>query len=169
MENKEENEKLETSTEDSKDLQKLYLEEKKNAEEYLTRLKYMQADFENFKKRVAKEKMETILIATEAVMEDVLPVLDEFETAIQHFPEGDGKKGIEMIFSNLIKSLKLHGLLEMPLKEGDLFDSDLHEATGEEKTLDEKMKGKIAKIIQRGYMLNGVVMRFAKVFVFTKE
>ncbi|MBI5224749.1 nucleotide exchange factor GrpE [Candidatus Micrarchaeota archaeon] len=169
MENKDDEPKSDASEEGKEDFQQLYLEQKKNAEEYLTRLKYMQADFENFKKRVAKEKMETIMIATEAVMEDVLPVLDEFEQAIVHFPEGDGKKGVEMIFANLSKSLKMHGLSQIPLKSGDLFDPDLHEAVGEEKTADEKLKGKVAKIVQKGYMLNGIVMRFAKVMVFTKE
>jgi molecular chaperone GrpE len=151
------------------DYHRLFLDARKTADEYLTRLKYMQADFENYKKRVAKDKIETIRFANEALLLDLLPVIDELEIALEKMPQGEGKNGIRMVHSNLSKALLECGLLEIHVKEHSLFDASFHEAVLTEKTSDQGLDGKIAKIIQKGYLLNGDVIRYAKVSVYCRE
>ncbi|MFH1443479.1 MAG: nucleotide exchange factor GrpE [Candidatus Micrarchaeota archaeon] len=155
-------------TENNADYHKEYLEAKKACEEYLTRLKYMQADLENFRKRAAKEKMEIILQANEALLSDLLPTLDAMGDALQKMEEGEHRKGMQLIRSNLLLALKENGLQEIPLMEKEGFDHDCAEAVSKEKTDDLKLAGKVAKIIQKGYLLNGKVLRFAKVAVYAE-
>jgi len=157
------------NTQRGEDYHKLYLEARKNTDELLTRLKYMQADFENFKKRAAKEKMEFAEYANEALLTDLLPALDELDAAMAKIPEGDASKGIAMLRQNLMRTLKGYGLQEIQAKSGDAFDPDLHEAVGKEEAGEAGLESKISAIAQKGYMLKGNVLRYVKVKVFAVE
>ena len=132
--------------------------------------KYMRlySEFDNYRKRTAKERIELQKSASREVMLDILPVVDDLERAIQAFEEHklseEAKKGIELIYNKLITILSQKGLKEIEAM-GQPFDTDFHEAITNIPAPSKKMKGKIMDVIQKGYTLNGKVVRYAKVVV----
>jgi molecular chaperone GrpE len=132
--------------------------------------KYMRlySEFDNYRKRTAKERIELQKSASRDVMLDILPVVDDLERAIQAFEEHqlseEAKKGIELIYNKLINILSQKGLKEIEAMEQP-FDTDFHEAITNIPAPSKKMKGKIMDVIQKGYTLNGKVIRYAKVVV----
>ena len=125
------------------------------------------SEFDNYRKRTIKEKIELQKSASRDLIEDLLPVLDDFERAMQAFEENDAKsevlKGVELIYNKLFNTLKQKGLEPMNSLETD-FNTDYHEAITKIEAGDEK-KGKVVDVIQKGYLLNDKVLRFAKVVV----
>jgi len=132
--------------------------------------KYMRlySEFDNYRKRTAKERIELQKSASREVILDILPVVDDLERAIQSFEEHqlseEAKKGIELIYNKLINILSQKGLKEIEAV-GQPFDTDFHEAITNIPAPSKKMKGKIMDVIQKGYTLNGKVIRYAKVVV----
>jgi molecular chaperone GrpE len=125
------------------------------------------SEFENYRRRTAKEKIDTIMNATEGLMKDLIPVLDDFERAQKSMETSNDvkaiKEGIDLIFNKFQKTLISKGLKTMDSKD-QVFDVELHEcitqfAAGEEK------KGKVVEEIEKGYYLNDKVIRYAKVVV----
>ena len=122
-------------------------------------LRYLRlmADFQNYKKRVEKEKKDLYSYANEKLMNELLAVLDNFERALDH-DTGDGfKEGIEMIFKQLQDVLEKSGLAEIPAL-GEEFDPNVHSAVMTEET-EEYESGKVSGVMQKGYTLNGKVIR----------
>jgi len=132
--------------------------------------KYMRlySEFDNYRKRTAKERIELQKSASREIILDVLPVVDDMERAIQSFEEHqlseEAKKGIELIYNKLINILRQKGLKEIKAIEQS-FDTDYHEAITNIPAPSKKMKGKIMDVVQKGYTLNGKVIRYAKVVV----
>ncbi len=132
--------------------------------------KYMRlySEFDNYRKRTAKERIELQKSASREVILDTLPVVDDLERAIQSFEEhqlsDEAKKGIELIYNKLINILSQKGLKEIEAM-GQTFDTDFHEAITNIPAPSKKMKGKIMDVVQKGYTLNGKVIRYAKVVV----
>ena len=142
------------------------LEEKnKLLEEYLTRLKYLQADFENYKKRAAKEKEEFVKFANEGLIIKLLDVYENLERAIENGKKSRGKrallKGVEMTYRQLKEILEKEGLAEIKAV-GEKFDPFRHEALAKE-SKEGCEEGIILEEFQRGYMLNDKVIRYSKV------
>ncbi len=125
------------------------------------------AEFDNFKRRNAKERMELIQTAGKDVIMDLLDVLDDSERAQQQMDSSDDvaqiKEGIQLVFTKLRNRLASKGLTPMETKGKD-FDPDLHEAITQIEA-GEQMKGKVVDEIQKGYYLNDKIIRFAKVVV----
>jgi len=126
------------------------------------------SEFDNYRRRTAKEKMESILCAGEDIVKLMLPMLDDFERAIKLNENitdvSHVKEGFNLIYNKLLNTLTQKGLSPMePL--GTVFNSDLHEAITNAPVADEKLKGKVIEVIEKGYYLNGKVIRFAKVIV----
>lgn len=124
------------------------------------------SEFDNYRKRTIKEKIELQKSASRDLIEDLLPVLDDFERAMQAFKENDDSdvyKGIELIYNKLYNTLSQKGLKPMNSLETD-FNTDYHEAITKIEAGDEQ-KGKVVDVIQKGYLLNDKVLRFAKVVV----
>lgn len=119
------------------------------------------SEFENFKRRTQKEKEDYTKTAIQKVVVDILPSLDNFERAIA--TTGELEKGIQLIFDNLKKTLEKYGVKEVDAK-GLVFDADTMEALTQIPSGDE-MKGKVVDVIEKGYELNGKIVRFAKVVV----
>ena len=118
----------------------------------------LMADFQNYKKRVEKEKKDLYSYANEKLATDLLEVVDNFERALSHEDAGDGfKEGMEMIFKQLNGVLEKHGLAEIPAL-GEEFDPNFHNAVMTEET-DEYESGKVSGVLQKGYTLNGKVIR----------
>jgi molecular chaperone GrpE len=125
------------------------------------------AEFDNFKRRNAKERMELIQTAGKDVIMDLLDVLDDSERAQQQMEKTDDvaqiKEGIMLVFTKLRNRLAAKGLKPMETKGND-FNADLHEAITEIEA-GEQMKGKVVDEVQKGYYLNDKIIRFAKVVV----
>jgi molecular chaperone GrpE len=132
--------------------------------------KYMRlySEFDNYRKRTAKERIELQKSASQEMILAILPVVDDLERAIQAFEEHhlseEAKKGIELIYNKLMTILKQRGLEEIDAK-GQPFDTDFHEAVTNIPAPSKELKGKNVDVIQKGYMLNGKVIRYAKVVV----
>ena len=122
------------------------------------------SDFDNFRKRTAKEKLEMIHSASEKVIIDILPVLDDMERATVNAVEGEIPEGIQLIFTKLGNTLTSKGLKPMDAK-GQVFNADIHEAITQFPAPSEEDKGKVFDVVEKGYFLNDKVIRFAKVVV----
>lgn len=126
------------------------------------------SEFENFRRRTSKEKMELVKTAGEDVMISVLPILDDFERALKAIGNEDSTKaireGIELIYNKAVKTLQSKGLVKMEVV-GKAFDSDLHEAITQIAVTDAKQKGKVVDEVESGYFLGEKVIRFAKVVI----
>ena len=122
------------------------------------------SDFDNFRKRTAKEKLEMIQSASERVIVDILPVIDDTERATANAAEGEISEGIQLIFSKLNNILTSKGLKIMEAK-GEVFNADIHEAITQFPAPTEDDKGKVFDVVEKGYFLNDKVIRFAKVVV----
>ena len=126
------------------------------------------SEFDNYRKRTQKEKLELFKTASEDVMIAILPVIDDFERAIKSTDENGMddkyKEGVELIYNKLINTLKQRGLEQMSTL-GEEFDTDFHEAITNIPAPEPGMKGKVVDEIERGYKLNDKVIRFAKVVV----
>jgi len=126
------------------------------------------SDFDNFRRRTMKEKLELSKTASEDVIIGLLSVVDDFERAIELSAKTEGHEsvieGIRLIYSKLIKYLQQKGLEEIDAS-GKAFDTDFHEALTNVPVPEEDKKGKVIDVIQKGYVLNGKVIRFAKVVV----
>lgn len=125
------------------------------------------ADFENHRRRTAKEKLEMILGANEQLLLTLLPVIDDFERAEKSIKEMGEKEseGFFLIQSKFKKILEQYGVKAMENTVGGDFNPDLHEAITHIPATDEKGKGKIVEVVEKGYLLNDKVIRFAKVVV----
>lgn len=133
------------------------------------------AEFENFKKRTAKERIELFKTANREVMTALLPVLDDFDRGLleikNQVSNTKTKKddallvGFDLIYNKLKSTLKQQGLNEMEVKAGDIFDAELHQAITQIPAPNKKMKNKIIDVTEKGYMLGDVIIRFPKVVV----
>lgn len=128
----------------------------------------LSAEFDNYRKRTLKEKSELIKSASERVITDILPVLDDLERALQNMQKSEEAKalteGVELIHGKFLKVLSQQGLKKIET-EGKEFDTDYHEAIAMIPASSEEMKGKILDCVQTGYTLNDKVIRHAKVAV----
>ena len=126
------------------------------------------AEFDNYRKRTIKEKAELIKNGGERAIESILPVLDDFERAIQNMSKDESTAemltGVELIYNKFINILKQNGLQKIET-EGQDFDTDYHEAIAMIPTPDASLKGKVLDCVQTGYTLNEKVIRHAKVAV----
>ena len=144
----------------------------KTAEEKLAELndKYIRlyADFENFRKRVSKERIDLLRFGGEEVFSKIIPVLDDFERAFKSMNEVTDvttiKQGEELIYNKFKNILTQNGLTEMK-STGEEFNPDLHEAITNVPSPSEDMKGRVIEEVEKGYYLNGKVIRHAKVVV----
>ncbi|MDR4953755.1 nucleotide exchange factor GrpE [Chryseobacterium sp. ES2] len=124
------------------------------------------AEFENYKKRTSKEKIEFFQYANQEMMVSMLGVLDDFERALKEIAKNGNPadlQGVELIYQKFKNKLTEKGLKTMEVKAGDSFDVDFHEAITQIPAPSEDLKGKIVDVIETGYTLNDKVIRFAKV------
>ena len=129
---------------------------------------YKQAEFENYRKRTIKEKTELILNGAEKTVTAILPVLDDFERALQNMEKAEDvasiREGVELIFQKFNKVLNGLGVQPIDTKDAD-FDVDVHEAIAQIPAPTDELKGKVIDCVQTGYKLNDKVIRHAKVAV----
>lgn len=127
------------------------------------------SEFENFRRRTAKERIDLLTNAKGESLKSMLPLVDDFERAIlnnENSNEVDPlKEGFSLIHSKLLSILTQSGLTPMNSKTGDDFDTDIHEAITQIPAPSPELKGKVVDIIEKGYLINDKVIRFAKVVI----
>ena len=128
----------------------------------------LQAEFDNFRRRTMKEKVDLIKSGGESVLVNILPVIDDFERALDSLKDvadnDAGKQGTALIYNKFEDFLKQNKVKEIGALHQD-FDVDLHEALTKIPAPEKKLKGKVVDVIQKGYLLNEKVIRFAKVVI----
>jgi len=128
----------------------------------------LSAEFDNYRKRTLREKIELTKHAGENILISIVPVMDDFERALKLMETATDcaamKSGIDLIYSKFNDFLRQHGIKEIESIHTD-FNVDLHEAISKTPVEDESMKGKVVDVVQKGYYLHDKVMRFSKVIV----
>ena len=123
------------------------------------------AEFENYKRRTAKERIELFKTAGKDVLLSLVPVLEDFKRAISQEGTNSNDEGINLIYNKFNETLKNQGLIEVEVNLGDVFDAEIHEAISQIPAKDESQKGKIIDIIQGGYKIGDNIITYPKVVV----
>lgn len=127
------------------------------------------AEFENYRRRTAKERLDLIKTASEDIVSALLPVVDDFERSLDIFKENEAVapmyEGIQLVYQKMLKVLEQKGLTRMDVTQGSDFDSEYHEAVVQTPAPSEELKGKVVDVIESGYFLGEKVLRYAKVVI----
>lgn len=123
------------------------------------------AEFENYKRRTSKERIELFKTAGKEILTSLVPVLEDFKRALNQDSDSDNDEGIKLIYNKLNDTLKNQGLIEVEVNIDDVFDPEIHEAISQIPAIDDKQKGKIIDVIQGGYKLGDIIINFPKVVV----
>lgn len=167
-------------TEENKEDQGLSAEDQLKEELAKEKDKFLRlfAEFENYKKRTTKERIELFKTAGQDVVSAMLPVLDDFDRALTEIQKQESGEdmtetgtrnelltGVELISNKFREALKSKGLTEIETAKGDLFDAELHEAITQIPAPAEELKGKIIDVVEKGYRLGDKIIRYPKVVV----
>lgn len=174
--NSEIDQKIEDVTTDNTTNEEQVVAEELSIEEQLTqdlakeKDKYLRlfAEFENYKRRTTKERIELFKTANQEVLLAMLPVLDDFDRAVIEIAKSEDElmmKGVELIHEKLKSTLVAKGLEQVDVKAGDAFDADFAEAITQIPAPSDKMKGKIVDVLEKGYKLGDKIIRFPKVVI----
>ena len=126
------------------------------------------AEFENYKRRTTKERIELFSTASQDVIKSLLPIIDDFDRALSEMAKNKASelsKGVELIKNKLLSTLEQKGLSAIEVTNGDVFSADDHEAITQIPAPSKEMKGKIIDVIEKGYKLGDKVIRFPKVVI----
>lgn len=154
----------EVATEDSEmdELEKLSREVQKEKDNFLR----LFAEFENYKKRTSRERIELFSTANKELMLALLPVLDDFQRGLNEIKKSsDGPllEGMQLIYSKFKNTLIQKGLKEVEVEAGHAFDPEIHEAISQIPAPEKKLKGKIIDVVEKGYKLGDTIIRYPKV------
>lgn len=161
-------EQVEEEQEDSKisEVEEVINKQQERIKELEDKHLRLYSEFDNYKRRTAKEKLALIEHASEDILMLILPILDDFERAINNDSDSKGKdEGIQLIYNKLIETLKKKGLEKVPSSIGKKMDVDIHEAITKIPAPKRKLKDKIVDEVECGYKLNGKIIRYAKVVI----
>lgn len=127
------------------------------------------AEFENYKKRTTRERVELFKTAGQEIMSVLLPIIDDFERALTHIEEDkeaeELRKGVLLIYQKFLKTLEQKGLSVIEIKQGDIFDAEVHQAITQIPAPSDDLKGKIIECVEKGYKLGDKIIRHPKVVV----
>ncbi|APG60155.1 nucleotide exchange factor GrpE [Christiangramia salexigens] len=158
------------STEESENTNESELSEEEKLKEEVQKEKdkflRLFAEFENYKRRTSKERLELFKTANQEVMTAMLPVMDDFDRALNELKKSGDENlltGIELIHNKLKETLKAKGLERMEVEQGEDFDSEIHEAITQMPAPSDKLKGKIVDVVEPGYKLGERIIRYPKV------
>ena len=127
------------------------------------------AEFENYKKRTTKERFELYKTASQELMTSLLPIVDDFERALNHIEETpeteELRKGVSLIHQKFYNTLEQKGLNKIEVKAGENFDTELHEAITQIPSPNQDLKGKVIDCLEKGYKLGNKIIRYPKVVI----
>ncbi len=167
------NEQDAVQVEENQEVEAEVVKEEPTAEELLQaeKDKFLRlfAEFENYKKRTSKERIELFKTAGQELMTSLLPIIDDFERALTHIEEDkeaeELRKGVLLIYQKFYNTLELKGLSKIETREGDVFDAEHHEAITQIPAPTEDLKGKIIDCVEKGYKLGDKIIRYPKVVI----
>ena len=156
--------------EDAEEVEEVAAEEQLKEELAKEKDKFLRlfAEFENYKKRTAKERIDLFKTANQDAIVSMLPVLDDFDRALAQISKSEDKellKGVELISDKFRSTLKAIGLDMVEVTEGDDFDSEIHEAITQIPAPSDNLKGKVIDVVEKGYKLGDKIIRHPKVVV----
>ncbi|MBC7451895.1 MAG: nucleotide exchange factor GrpE [Cytophagales bacterium] len=162
-----ENESVENTPEQAPEVSELD-KVKADAAEWKEKYVRLYAEFDNYKRRTSKERIDLLTTANEGLMNSLVPIIDDFDRALKNIPATEETKllreGVELIHTKFNKTLEQKGLKPMNAK-GEVFNSDLHEAITQIPAPTEDLKGKVVDEVEKGYYLGDKVIRYAKVVI----
>ena len=126
------------------------------------------AEFENYKKRTSKERIELFKTASQELMTSLLPIMDDFDrglTEIKKVKDKELLKGMQLINDKFKNTLTQKGLTEIEVNKGDVFDAEIHEAITQIPAPSDKLKGKVIDAVEKGYKLGEKIIRYPKVVI----
>ncbi|SDS00608.1 molecular chaperone GrpE [Polaribacter sp. KT25b] len=127
------------------------------------------AEFENYKKRTSRERIELFKTAGQELMTSLLPIVDDFERALAHIEDDkeaeELRKGVLLIYQKFYNTLEQKGLSKVETKEGDVFDAEIHEAITQIPAPSPDLKGKVIDCVENGYKLGDKIIRYPKVVI----
>jgi molecular chaperone GrpE len=126
------------------------------------------AEFENYKKRTSKERIELFKTASQELMTSLLPIMDDFDrglTEIKKVKDKELLKGMQLINDKFKNTLTQKGLSEIEVNKGDVFDAEIHEAITQIPAPSDKLKGKVIDAVEKGYKLGDKIIRYPKVVI----
>lgn len=164
----EEQQNLENQVENQENITELSVEEQLKEELATEKDKFLRlfAEFENYKKRTTKERIELFKTANQDVLQSLLPILDDFDRAMTEISKSEERalvEGVQLIHTKLKDVLASKGLEQVEIKSGDGFDPDFAEAVTQIPAPSEDLKGKIVDVIEKGYKLGDKIIRYPKV------
>ena len=167
------NEQEAVQTEENQEVESEVVKEEPTTEELLKveKDKFLRlfAEFENYKKRTSKERIELFKTAGQELMTSLLPIIDDFERALTHIEEDkeaeELRKGVLLIYQKLYNTLELKGLSKIETKSGDVFDAEFHEAITQIPAPSDDLKGKVIDCVEKGYKLGDKIIRYPKVVI----
>jgi molecular chaperone GrpE len=170
IQNEEVKDQVEDQNQDAETQEELSVEEQLTQDLAAEKDKFLRlfAEFENYKRRTSKERVELFKTASSSVMQAMLPVLDDLDRAwveIEKSEDDNLIKGIELISTKFKATLKEKGLELLDVRQGDDFNADFHEAITQIPAPSKKLKGKIIDVIEKGYKLGDKIIRFPKVVI----
>ena len=159
--------------EENQDTEKEVVKEEPSPEELLQteKDKFLRlfAEFENYKKRTTRERIELFKTAGQEVMTSLLPVVDDFERALSHIEDDkeaeELRKGVLLIYQKFYNTLEQKGLSKIETNQGDIFDAEIHEAITQIPAPSEDLKGKVIDCVEKGYKLGDKIIRYPKVVI----
>lgn len=167
------NEQEDIQTEENQEVESEVVIEEPTAEELLQgeKDKFLRlfAEFENYKKRTSRERIELFKTAGQELMTSLLPIIDDFERALTHIEEDkeaeELRKGVLLIYQKFYNTLELKGLSKIETKSGDVFDAEFHEAITQIPAPSDDLKGKVIDCVEKGYKLGDKIIRYPKVVI----
>ncbi len=165
IDNNEEDSEYQEDNEDKIDETEILKGEVKKEKDNFLRLF---AEFENYKKRTSKERIELFSTANKELMTALLPILDDFERGLKEVEKSSDKalkEGMQLIYNKFKNTLLQKGLLDAEAKQGDLFDAEIHEAISQIPAPSKKLRGKIIDVVEKGYKLGETIIRYPKVVI----
>ena len=159
-----------TESEDLGNSEELSLEEQLKEDLNKEKDKFLRlfAEFENYKRRTSKERMDLFKTAGQEVIVSLLPVIDDFDRALKEISKSEDQemfKGVELISNKFKETLKSKGLQQIEVKQGDAFDAEIHDAITQIPAPNKKLKGKIVDVVEMGFKLGDKIIRHPKVVV----
>ncbi|KOY52542.1 nucleotide exchange factor GrpE [Polaribacter dokdonensis] len=167
------NEQVNSQVEENQDIEAEEVKKEPTAEEQIQaeKDKFLRlfAEFENYKKRTSRERIELFKTAGQELMTSLLPIVDDFERALTHIEDDkeaeELRKGVLLIYNKFYNTLEQKGLSKIETKAGDTFDAEIHEAITQIPAPSDDMKGKIIDCVEKGYKLGDKVIRYPKVVI----
>jgi molecular chaperone GrpE len=167
------NEQETVQIEENQEVEVEVIKEEPTAEEVLQveKDKFLRlfAEFENYKKRTSRERIELFKTAGQELMTSLLPIIDDFERALTHIEEDketeELRKGVLLISQKFYNTLELKGLSKVETNAGDIFDAEIHEAITQIPAPSKELKGKVIDCVEKGYKLGDKIIRYPKVVI----